>query len=161
MIRASSKRRLLPMNNAEMTKKSQTHESWGKRGVAKRGSELSFGIVFAIVFTIVSLWPMIAGGSPRWWALAIAAGFAIAGLALPIALRWPNALWFRCGLLLNRVVNLVVLGLIYYFSVVPVGFAMRLAGKNPLSLGFEPKSPSYWIKRDPVGPAAETLKNQF
>jgi predicted membrane metal-binding protein len=144
-----------------MAEKSQTHESWRERGTAKRSSERSFGVVFAIVFTIVSLWPMIAGGSPRWWALAIAVGFAIAGLALPMALRWPNALWFRFGLLLNRVISPVVLGLIYYLSVVPIGFAMRLAGKNPLLLGFEPESRSYWIKRDPAGPAAETLKNQF
>ena len=79
------------------------HEDFDREGTVKRGSDRSFGVVFAIVFAIVGLWPLSGGAEPRWWALAMALAFALAAAAVPRRLAPLNRLWHRFGLLLNRV----------------------------------------------------------
>ena len=46
-------------------------------------------------------------------------------------------------------------------TVAPIGLLMRLFGKNPLRLKFDRVAHSYWIERNPPGPAGATMKNQF
>ena len=86
-----------------------------------------------------------------------------AGLAvfLPRVLRPLNLLWFKFGLLLHHIITPVVLGLMFYTVFTPIGLWMRLAGKRPLHLRFDPAARTYWMPRDPPGPAAESFKNQF
>jgi hypothetical protein len=82
-------------------------------------------------------------------------------LIWPAALRPLNRLWLRFGLLLYRVVNPVVMALVFYSTMVPIGLAMRLCGKDPLRLRREPDAASYWLEREPPGPLPATMKNQF
>ena len=72
-----------------------------------------------------------------------------------------NRLWFRFGLFLNKVVNSLVMGLLFYFTVTPIGLVMRALGKDPLRLRFDRGARSYWIKRQPPGPEPETMRRQF
>jgi hypothetical protein len=62
---------------------------------------------------------------------------------------------------LHFVISPLFLGILFYICVTPMGFLMRLAGKDPLRRKFEPEAKSYWIVREPPGPAPETFKNQF
>lgn len=125
------------------------------------GSERSFGIVFAVVFALVFLWPAFSAGRLRWWALGTAILFLFAALFLPRALRPLNSAWQAFGRLLHRVVSPVILGMLFYFTVVPTGLVMRMLGKDPLRQRFDPAASSYWIERRPPGPPAESLRNQF
>lgn len=138
-----------------------THDTGAQAAPVEMGSERSFGLVFAVVFALVGLWPLKDGGDARPWALAIALAFLLTALAMPRLLKPLNVLWFRFGLLLHHVVTPVVMGLLFFLTVTPVGLLMRATGKDPLRLGRDPDAPSYWIDRAPPGPAPETMKNQF
>ena len=137
------------------------HESFERRGDVKGGSERSFGLVFAVVFVVISVWPLWDGLSPRWWGFAVALTFAGVAIFAPAVLQPLNRLWTRLGGLLHRVVSPVILAMIFYLVITPFGVVMRLAGKDPLRLQRQPGASSYWIERRPPGPAPETMKNQF
>ncbi|WP_254431060.1 SxtJ family membrane protein [Magnetospirillum sp. LM-5] len=127
----------------------------------KIGSERSFGLVFAVLFAIIALWPLKDGGDIRLWALGAAAAFLVAALAAPQLLKPLNFLWFKFGMLLHHIVTPLVMGLLFFLTVTPVGLLMRATGKDPMRLKRDPAAASYWIERAPPGPAPETMKNQF
>lgn len=137
------------------------HEDLRREHEVKRSSDRSFGIVFAVVFALVGLYPLLSGGSPRLWALGVGAVFLILALAWQSALSPLNELWARFGLLLHHVVNPVVMALLFFTTVLPIGLLMRLAGKDLLKLKRDPTARSYWIERKPPGPAPETMIHQF
>jgi hypothetical protein len=125
------------------------------------GSDRSFGFVFAIVFAIVGLWPLMGGHGVRWWALGIAAAFAIVAVVKADLLRPLNWLWFRFGMLLARIVNPLVMGAVFFLCVTPIGLIMRARRKDLLSLRWRREDKSYWIMREAGRPANESMKKQF
>lgn len=141
--------------------KGQTHEDLRRDTEIPLGSDRSFGLVFAVVFAVVGLWPLLNGEPFRPWALGTAVAFLIAALVMPRRLRPLNLLWFKFGMLLHHIVTPLVMGLLFFLTVTPVGMLMRASGKDPMRLKRDPAATSYWILRDPPGPAPETMKNQF
>ncbi len=138
------------------------HEVLKRETEVKVGSDRSFGIVFTVVFAIVGLWPLTGeGGEPRLWALGAAAAFLVVSLVRPKTLRPLNLLWFKFGLLLHSVVNPLVMGLLFFVTVTPMGLLMRALGKDLLTMKRQPDAASYWILRDPPGPDAQSMRNQF
>ncbi len=138
------------------------HEDLGRERAVKASSDRSFGLVMAGFFAVVALWPVLHPPHiPRWWALGVATAFALVGLAWPERLAVLNRLWTRLGLLLSRVVTPIVLGLVFYVTVTPIGLAMRMLGKDPLRLRPSPDAKSYWIVREPPGPSAPSMTRQF
>ncbi len=127
----------------------------------KTASNREFGWVFTAFFTIVGFWPLLDSAAPRTWALLVAALFALTAWLLPAVLAPLNRLWTRLGALMHKIVNPVVLGLIYVLTIVPIGLIFKLLGKDPLRLKRDPNASSYWIKRQPPGPAADSLPRQF
>lgn len=144
-----------------MKNQTDLHESFAREEAAHLGSERAFGIVFAIVFLIVALWPLSSGSAVRVWALLTAGAFAALALMLPAALRPLNRIWFTIGVALHRVASPLVLGMLFYLTVLPTGLVMRALGKDPLRLRFDRNARSYWIERTPPGPAPDSLRNQF
>ena len=137
------------------------HEDLARSPEVRGSSDRAFGLVFASFFLLLGLWPLAHRRPIRGWALGVMAGFLLISLARPAALARLNLLWFRLGLLLQRIVSPVVLGLLFFLTVTPIGLLMRLARKNPLRLGFDPEAKSYWIERRPPGPAPDTMRRQF
>ena len=125
------------------------------------GSERSFGIVFAIVFTIIGALPLLKGGELRLWALLVAAVFLGLGLLAPGILRPLNILWFKFGLLLGRIIAPIVISLLFFIAVTPTALVMRLLRKDLLSLKFDRKAKSYWINRSKTENPMGSMKNQF
>jgi predicted membrane metal-binding protein len=125
------------------------------------GSSRGFGIVFAVVFGVVALWPLLAGAPPRLWASVVAGMFLALALIAPRLLSPLNRLWFRFGLALHRVVNPIIMAIIYLTTVVPVGLILRACGKDILRLKRDPNAQSYWIARDPPGPPPGSMTKQF
>jgi hypothetical protein len=144
-----------------MKSRQNLHESFSREEDTARSSERSFGIVFAVVFAIVGCWPLVGGNPPRFWSLAIAGVFVALAFLLPVALKPLNRLWFRIGAGLHHVASPLVLGLLFYCSVLPTGLLMRAFGKDPLRLRLDRNVRSYWIERKPPGPAPDSLRNQF
>ena len=137
------------------------HESYARDEAVQGSSNRSFGLVFAGVFALIGLLPLIFGGVARLWAIALAVVFLIAALAFPGVLGPLNRLWMRFGLLLHRIVSPIVLGIMFFGVITPMGLLMRLLGKDLLRLRLDKTAGSYWIARTPPGPAPETFKDQF
>ncbi len=144
-----------------MTDPQDTHERFTSQDDVKVGSERSFGLVFAVVFAIVGLLPLWSGHAYRPWALVVAGVFLIAAFAAPKALRPLNILWFRFGLLLHKIVNPLIMGMLFFVTVTPIALIMRLCGKDPLNRRFVPEATTYWTLREPGEPAPESMRRQF
>jgi hypothetical protein len=138
-----------------------THESFAREEHVAAGSERSFGIVMAAAFALVAainywhagwLWPWLSGAA----VLFLAAAFL-----WPVLLRPFNKVWFKFGMLLHAVVNPIIMALLFYVAVVPTGLIMRMFGRDLLRLKREPDRDSYWIVRQPPGPAPQSMKDQF
>ena len=137
------------------------HEDLSRHDDGRMGSEKSFGLVFAAVFTIVGILPMFSGGQAKITWLAVAVLFAIVALIAPRLLAWPNRIWYRFGLLIAAVVSPVALAIVYYVSVVPIGLMLRLARKDILRRRVDESAQTYWITRQPPGPDPKSFRDQF
>jgi hypothetical protein len=87
--------------------------------------------------------------------------FAGAALLRPGVLAPLNRLWMRFGLLLAKVVNPLVLGLLFFVTILPIGLIMRALGKDLLRLKLDRSARSYWIAREPPGPPPPSMRNQY
>ena len=157
--------KLLSDKGVLVTDKQTNHENLVERDNVNIGGDRTFGFVFAIVFVVVALLPVLAGSGQhntvRVWALVVSAVFAITALARPQMLTPLNKIWIRFGLLLHKIVNPLIMGLIFFLVITPIGLVMRSLGKKPLKTGFDKSVGSYWIDRVPPGPAPDSMKRQF
>ncbi len=128
---------------------------------AKVGSNRSFGVVFVVVFALIGLFPLVREEAIRIWALAASAAFLLPTIVYPQALSPLNKLWFRFGMLLGRIINPLVMFIMYALVMVPVGLVLTLMRKDLLRLKLDARSPTYWNQRAPPGPTAESLKDQI
>jgi hypothetical protein len=138
-----------------------SHEDLSREDEVEGSSDRSFGLVFGAVFLIIGTLPLLHAGHVRWWSVGVAAAFALVALTVPSVLAVPNRLWMKLGLLMAMVVSPIALGILFYLVFMPVGLVMRLSGKDPLRLKFDPAAKSYWIDRDPPGPPPGSMTNQF
>jgi hypothetical protein len=138
-----------------------THEAFSRDEKIVAGSDRSFGLVRSVALTAVTLLNAWHAGRIWPWTGGVALLFLAAALLRPSILHPLNLLWLKFGLLLHRIVNPVVMALLFYGTVLPTGIVMRLMGRDLLRLKLMPDADSYWIVRTPPGPAAETLKDQF
>ena len=123
----------------------------------KISSNRSFGILFSIVFTIIAFWPTINGNPLRLWSIPISVIFLVLGLLNSKLLNPLNIVWVKFGELLGRIIAPIVMAIIYFIIVTPIGLFMRLIGKDLLNIKFS-KANTYWIKREKkVG----SMKKQF
>ncbi|HEY7364284.1 MAG TPA: SxtJ family membrane protein [Methylomirabilota bacterium] len=139
----------------------QTHEYLGHGEEVKAGSDRSFGLVFAGVFVIIALFPLLGGRPVRLWSLIVAGVLVGVAMLRPGLLAPANRLWLAFGLLLHRVTSPLVLGLLFFLVFTPMGFVMRVLRKDPLRVQWDGSAPSYWIPRRPPGPEPDTMRNQF
>jgi hypothetical protein len=95
-----------------------------------------------------------------WWGAAAAMLLAVT-LLRPATLAPFNKVWTKLGLLLFKVISPITLGFVFLTTIVPIGFLMRIIGKDPLRLKKNAGASTYWIERVPPGPAPETMTNQF
>ena len=128
-----------------------------KRLMRETSSNKNFGIVFFIVFLLIAVWPLIDGQSLRVWSLIVSLIFLVLGLLNSKLLNPLNLAWVKFGKILGKVVAPIVLGVIYFIIITPIGLFLRLIGKDLLQTKFS-KNNSYWIKREKnIGP----MKRQF
>ena len=123
----------------------------------KISSNRSFGIVFFIVFLLIGIYPLLNDDHLRIWSLIISIVFLILGLLNSKILFPLNKIWFKFGILLGKIISPLIMGLIFFVVVTPIGLLMRLFNKDLINLKFN-KSKSYWIeKKEPKS----KMKNQF
>ena len=117
----------------------------------------NFGLVFTIVFVIISFWPLLKGGDIRYWSLIISIIFFVLALLNSNLLTPLNKLWMQFGFLLGKIVSPIVMGFIFFLVVTPTGIIMRLLGKDLLNLK-KSNQKTYWIHKNNKN---NNMKNQF
>ena len=137
------------------------HEDLKRAQRVEGSSDRAFGFVFAVFFAVIAVWPMLHAGSPRWWAGAVAGAFALVAWLRPALLAGLNRWWMKLGLLLGHIISPIALGVLFYGVLTPIGFVMRLAGKDPLLLKRDGGAASYWRRREPPGPPPDSMNQQF
>lgn len=138
-----------------------THENFTSQRETRRGSDRAFGLVFAVIFGLAAVAPLRQGGAVRLDLLGIGGLWLVLALLIPRALAPMNRLWFRFGLLLHKLVSPVVMGFLFFAVITPAALMIRWLERDPLRLALEPRATSYWIERQPPGPAPDTMRNQF
>ena len=123
----------------------------------KIGSNRSFGVVFFIVFFLISIYPLFNNESVYYWSLILSLAFLILGL-LNSKLLYPlNFIWFKFGILLGRIVSPIIMGVIFFLVVTPTSILLKIFGKDVLKLKYN-NSKTYWLdKNEPKS----KMKNQF
>ena len=124
-------------------------------------SNRSFGWTFSGIFLAVGVYGLWRGGAVLSWLLVAAVVMAAVTVTRAAWLTPLNRAWMSLGLLLGRVVNPLVLGLIFFGLFTPVGLVMRMWGRDAMARRFEPELKTNWLKRDPPGPADDSYRNMF
>lgn len=136
------------------------HESFEREEHVAGSSDRGFGFVFAAVFTIIGLWPLLGGSTPYWWALGVSALFLLASLARPALLAPLNRLWTRFGLLLHKITNPIIMGFLFFFLITPFGLVRRVVRRDPLGLKRREDLESYWSERE-AAQSETSMERQF
>ena len=123
----------------------------------KIGSNKSFGIVFFVVFLLIAIYPLINNNEIRIWSIIISLIFLILGVINSKILSPLNKIWFKFGLLLGKIVSPLVMAIIFFLVVTPIGILMRIFKKDLLNLKYN-NNKSYWIKKNIQN---SKMKNQF
>jgi len=122
-----------------------------------QSSNKNFGIVFFIIFMLISLYPLLNSGNIRFWALIISLIFLFFGILNSQILNPLNKLWFKFGIFLGKIISPLIMAIIFFLVVTPTGLLMKLWRKDLLNLKFNNKK-TYWIEKN--GPKSK-MKNQF
>jgi len=137
------------------------HESYERHEAIVGSSNRSLGIVFAVFFFIIGVLPWFFDHPLRIWSFIVSAAFLAVAFLAPKLLTPLNWFWTRLGLVLHKIVSPLVLGIMFFVVITPMGVVMRLFGKDPLRLRLDKTQASYWLERTPPGPKPDTLSNQF
>ncbi|MEO5377098.1 MAG: SxtJ family membrane protein [Magnetococcus sp. DMHC-6] len=125
----------------------------------KSSSDRSFGLVFSIFFCIVGLWPLRYDHSPNLWFLLTALSFFAIAVVKPTLLHLLNQIWTQFGLLLHHIISPLVMGILFFITITPIGWYLRLVGQRPLQLKLDSQIDSYWM--DKINSDPDSMKRQF
>ena len=122
----------------------------------KRKDNITFGILFFILFLIIGLYPLKSEGLIRIWSVVLSLVFLIITIIRPNLFTFINKLWIQFGILLGKIISPVVMGLVFFFVVTPIGILVRIFKKDVMGLKRDAKT--YWIKREDK---LQSMKKQF
>ena len=129
-----------------------------KKNSVKISSNRSFGFLFFVVFLAISLWPLKSQGDLRLWAFILSLIFLVLGILNSRFLTPLNKLWYKFGIFLGSIVSPVVMGIVFFMVVTPIGLIMRFLGKDLLRVNKNKIASTYWINREKQ---KTTMKKQF
>ena len=119
-------------------------------------NNIIFGILFFIFFLIISFYPLISNEPIRIWSVIVSLVFLIITIIKPNLFTFLNKLWVKFGFLLGKIISPIVMGLVFFFVVTPIGILVRLFKKD--LLGLKRGDSSYWINREDK---SQSMKKQF
>tara|TARA_X000000950_G_scaffold125646_1_gene157339 strand:+ start:286 stop:672 length:387 start_codon:yes stop_codon:yes gene_type:complete len=122
-----------------------------------KSSNKSFGVVFFLLFLLIGMYPLLNNGNIRILFIIISFIFLILGLLNSKILTPFNNIWFKFGIILGQIISPIIMLMIFFTIVTPIGYIMRFMGKDILDLKFK-KQNTYWIEKS--GPKSK-MKNQF
>ena len=129
-----------------------------KKNSVKISSNRSFGFLFFVVFIAISLWPLKSQEDLRLWALVLSLIFLVLGILNSRFLTPLNKLWYKFGIFLGSIASPIVMGIVFFMVVTPIGLIMRFLGKDLLRVNKNKIVSTYWINREKQ---KTTMKKQF
>jgi hypothetical protein len=123
------------------------HEKFSRIDASEGSSNRSFGLVFAALFLGVAISPLLSDASPRYWSFAAAGAFLLASMLKPSILTWPNRCWILFGRVLHKIVNPVVLAILFFLIITPYAVLIRMLRNDPLGVDRDLTADSYWKNR--------------
>ncbi len=129
-----------------------------KNSKISMSSNKSFGIVFFIFFFILGIWPSINGNQINYILLILGFIFLILGLFNSKILTPLNFVWCKLGIYLGIIISPIIMGIIFFLIVTPIGVFMRLMGKDLIRNKKNKSFKTYWIERQKE---KSSMKNQF
>jgi hypothetical protein len=119
-----------------------------------------FGLLVGSVFAVIGLWPVVfRGESPRLWAMILGSLLIVLGAVVPQSLKQVHHGWMKVGHVLGAINTKIILGIIYYGLITPMGLVMRLMGKDPLHRTLAKEVTTYRVVRAPR--PRQHMRNQF
>ena len=122
----------------------------------KKTNNITFGILFFIFFLIIGLYPLISSGTIRIWSISVSLAFLIITIIKPNLFASLNKLWIKFGFLLGKIISPIVMGLVFFLVVTPIGILVRVLKKDVMTL--KRGASSYWINREDK---VQSMKKQF
>ena len=122
----------------------------------KKKNNITFGILFFIFFLTIGLYPLISSGTIRIWSITLSLVFLIITIIKPNLFTSLNKLWIKFGILIGKIISPIVMGLIFFFVVTPIGILMKILKKDVM--GLKRGASSYWITREDK---VQSMKKQF
>ena len=122
----------------------------------KRKENVTFGILFFIFFLIIGLYPLKSSGVIRVWSVLLSLIFLIITIVRPNLFTFLNKLWIKFGILLGKIISPLVMGLVFFIVVTPVGMLVRILKKD--IVGLKRGASSYWINREDK---VQSMRKQF
>lgn len=140
-----------------MTIETKTRPQQVKKTLENR----TFGLIFSVIFLLFTLLPLIKGNSINQWTAAISVIFAALALLLPKLLTPLNKLFQMFGQVMHKITNPLIMGLVFFLTVMPTGLILKILGKDPMRRNLDPDATTYWIKRETDIITKESFDNQF
>ncbi|MCI0627218.1 MAG: SxtJ family membrane protein [Acidobacteria bacterium] len=137
------------------------HEHFTSYESVKGSSEQSFGFLFGVIFVGIGLQPVLHQGELRLSSLSTGLALLLVAKFRPRLLQAPNRYWLMLALMLSRIMNPLITGLLFLCVVMPTSLLLRLMRKDVLRLRFDSRAETYWIQREVPGPPPKSMTNQF
>jgi hypothetical protein len=119
-----------------------------------------FGLIVGGIFSVIGLWPaVVRNEAPRFWSLVLGGTLVVLGLAAPQSLKHIHSGWMKIGHVLGTINTRIILGIIYYGLITPMGVIMRLMGKDSMHRVLMPDATTYRVVRAPR--PRHHMRNQF
>jgi hypothetical protein len=137
------------------------HEDLRREDRATGPSDRKFGLTLGVILVLIAVVKAVEHSS---WSIiwgVLAAMLIVSALVRPSLLSAPNQIWLRFGLLLHRIVNPVIMAVLFYGTIAPMGLLMRAFGKDPLRLRLDKTATSYWLTRSDERSQSESMRQQF
>jgi hypothetical protein len=147
-----------------MSQNFSLHENYRDEESIEGGSDRAFGCTVGSILIVIGVAKVsVAGALSSAASVLLGAGaiLLLLGIVAPSRLSPLNRIWSRLGALIAKVVNPIVLTLLFFFVVTPMAFVARIAGKRPLHLGPDHAASSYWIRRNTLLDDASSMRRQF
>ena len=120
-----------------------------------------FGMTVGIVLSLLGVLFLRQGRDYYFYFFIISAMFISAGIALPILLKPIQKIWMTLAIIMGFFATRIILSILFYLVVTPLGILTRLLGKDFLNTRFNKNVCSYWIAREKAEFDKARYESQF